>query len=143
MSSRKLNGWKANALLWTLQVIITLLFLFAGSMKLILPAADLAREMPSIPILFVRVLGVVEILSALGVTLPGILNIRPVAILAACASVVIIMIGAVGATVATGGGFTALGPVAIGLVAAFIGYGRGLALPARVSLRQAILRRAA
>ena len=35
---------KVNVLLWTVQVVLALLFLFAGSMKLIVPLEELAKQ---------------------------------------------------------------------------------------------------
>jgi len=37
---------KANALLWTVQVLLALLFLFAGDMKLAMPVLQPVRVVP-------------------------------------------------------------------------------------------------
>jgi hypothetical protein len=120
---------KANVALWTLQALLAMLFLFAGGMKLVLPIADLTKQM-ALPGLFLRFIGVMEVTSALGLVLPGILRLRAELTLVACAGIVVVMIGAVGVTLALGGGATALGPVVVGLLAATVAYGR-LRVPTR------------
>ena len=62
--------------LWSVQGLLTLLFLFAGGMKLVLPLEALTAQMP-LPGLFVRFIGVAEVLGALGLILPALLRIRP------------------------------------------------------------------
>ena len=52
---------KTSVVLWIVQGALSLVFLFSGSMKLILPIAALTQQMPA-PGLFVRGLGVFEIL---------------------------------------------------------------------------------
>ncbi len=112
-----------TATLWSLQVLLALIFLFTGSMKLILPIETLTAQVP-LPGLFVRFIGVAEIAGALGLILPGLLRIqRGLTPLAAC-GLVIIMIGAVVVTLAIGGGATALVPLVVGLLAVAVAYGR-------------------
>lgn len=109
--------------LWTIQVLLALVFLFAGSMKLILPIEMLTTQMP-LPGLFVRFIGVAEVAGALGLILPGLTRIqRGLTPLAAC-GLVIIMIGATVVTLAIGGGVSALIPLVVGLLAAGVAYGR-------------------
>src|SRR5215207_6020810 len=62
--------------LWIVQGLLALLFLFTGGMKLILPLEVLTEQAP-LPGLFVRFLGVAEVLGAIGLILPGLLGIRP------------------------------------------------------------------
>jgi len=70
-----------NILLWIIQVLLALLFLFAGGTKLVLsPEAMAAMGSPNqiiLPSLFIRFIGVCEVLGALGLILPGLLRIRP------------------------------------------------------------------
>jgi len=109
--------------LWTIQVLLTLVFLFAGSIKLILPIEMLTAQMP-LPGLFVRFIGVAEVAGALGLILPGLTRIqRGLTPLAAC-GLVIIMIGATVVTLAIGGGASALIPLVIGFLATGVAYGR-------------------
>ena len=59
-----------NYALWIVQGLLALLFLFAGGMKLVMPIEALT-EQTSLPGLFVRFIGVAEVLGAIGLILPG------------------------------------------------------------------------
>jgi uncharacterized membrane protein YphA (DoxX/SURF4 family) len=109
--------------LWTVQVLLALLFLFAGGMKLVLPIEEMTRDMP-MPEPFLRFIGVVEVLGALGLVLPGLLRIRPGLTPLAAAGLVIVMIGATVVSFVIGGVLMALMPLVVGLLAAFVAYGR-------------------
>ncbi len=87
--------------LWTVQGLLALIFLFAGGMKLVLPIEALTKQMP-LPGLFLRFIGVAEVLGAIGLILPGLLRIRPGLTPLAAAGLVIIMIGATVLTLAGG-----------------------------------------
>lgn len=117
-----------NILLWILQVLLALLFLFAGGTKLVM-SIETMRAMGSpnqilLPGLLIRFLGVCEVLGALGLILPGLLRIRPGLTPLAAAGLLIIMIGAVALTVAGDGIVPAIGPLVIGVLTAFVAYGR-------------------
>ena len=109
--------------LWIVQGLLALLFLFAGGMKLVLPLEALQGPVV-LPGPFVRFIGVAEMLGALGLILPGLLRIRPGLTSLAAAGLVLIMIGATVITVAGGQLVPALIPVVVGLLAAFVAYGR-------------------
>lgn len=96
-----------NFALWIVQGLLALLFLFTGGMKLVLPLEVLTAQSP-LPGWFVRLLGVAEVLGALGLILPGLLRIRPGLTPLAAAGLVIIMSGATGLTLAGGAGAGAL-----------------------------------
>jgi hypothetical protein len=123
-----------NYALWIVQGLLALLFLFAGGMKLVLPLEKLAGPIP-LPGLFLRFIGVAEVLGALGLILPGLLRIRPGLTPLAAAGLVIIMIGATGLGLAVGDVATTLIPLAVGLFAAFVAYGRWRLVPHRMSSR--------
>ena len=113
--------------LWIIQALLTLLFLFTGGIKLVLPLEVLTEQSP-LPGWFVRLLGVAEVLGAIGLILPGLLRIRPgLTPLAAC-GLVIIMAGATVlalAGVVPGGGMApVLIPLVVGLLSALVAYGR-------------------
>lgn len=113
-----------NIALWVVQVLLALLFLWAGGMKLVLPLEKLAGPV-ALPGLFVRFIGVAEVLGGLGLLLPGLLRIRPILTSWAAAGLVIIMVGAVVITLLGGVGVgLALIPGVTGLLAAFVAYGR-------------------
>ena len=119
--------------LWIVQGLLALLFLWAGGIKLVLPLEALAGPVP-LPGLFVRFIGVAEVLGAIGLILPGLLRIRPGLTPLAAAGLVIIMIGATVLTLVTIGDIAmALIPLVVGLLAAFVAYGRWRLVPHRGS----------
>jgi uncharacterized membrane protein len=109
--------------LWIVQGLLAALFLFAGVTKFVMSPEEMAGPVP-VPVMFLRFIGVCEILGAIGLILPGILRIRPGLTPLAAAGLVIIMIGATVVTVMGGMGAAALIPVAVGVLAAFVAYGR-------------------
>ncbi len=109
--------------LWIVQVLLALLFLFAGGMKLVLPLEALTGSIP-MPGGFLRFIGVCEVLGGLGLILPSLLRIRPGLTPLAAAGLVIIMIGATVITIQGGDALTALIPLVVGILAAFVAYGR-------------------
>lgn len=109
--------------LWVVQALLALLFLFNGVMKLVLPAEALMAQFP-LPVLFVRFIGVCELLGAFGLILPSLLRIWPFLTPLAAAGLTIIMIGATVITLTIGAGVLALMPLVVGLFAAFVAYGR-------------------
>lgn len=117
-----------NVVLWIVQGLLALLFLFAGGMKLVLPLDALAGPVP-LPGLFMRFLGVAEVLGAIGLILPGLLRIRPGLTPLAASGLMVIMIGATGITVLGGAVAPALVPLIVGLLLAFVAYGRRQVVP--------------
>jgi hypothetical protein len=73
---------------------------------------------------FLRFIGVAEVLGAIGLILPGLLGIRPGLTPLAAAGLVVIMIGATVVTVVAIGVAPALIPLVVGLLLAFVAYGR-------------------
>ena len=119
-----------NKALWIVQVVLACIFLLSGGMKLVLPLEKLAGPV-ALPGLFLRFIGVCEVLGAIGLILPGLLRIRPGLTPLAAAGLVIIMIGATWITLTTGGVTMALIPLVCGLLAAFVAYGRWRLAPLR------------
>jgi hypothetical protein len=126
---------RTNALLWTLQALLALLFLFAGGTKLVLPIAALTAQSP-LPGPFLRFIGAAEALGALGLILPGALRIRRALTPLAAGGLTVIMIGATALTASAGA--AALFPFFVGLACAFVAYGRRpWARPATTDLQAA------
>lgn len=119
-----------NVALWTAQLLLMLVFLFTGIMKLVTPIAELEKQMPGTG-WFIRPLGVVEVLGAIGVMLPWLLGIQPHLTPLAAVGLVIVMIGATVFSVRLGAGILALIPVVVGLLAVFVAYGRWRLTPRR------------
>ena len=123
-----------NIVLWIVQGLLALLFMFAGGMKLIIPIDDMMKQMPlPLPAWFVQFTGIVEVLGAIGLILPWLLRIRPGLTPLAAAGLVIVMIGAVAYTLAAGDIASASIPLAVGLLSAFVAYGRWRLAPHRES----------
>ena len=116
-----------NLPLWIVQGLLAALFLFAGGMKLVMPLD--AMEGPIVlPGLFLRFLGVAEVLGAMGLILPGLFRIRQGLTPLAAAGLVIIMVGAVATSI--GAGLTyALLPAVAGLLALTVAYARWRVVP--------------
>jgi DoxX-like family len=126
--------------LWTVQVLLALTYLMSGSMKLLLPL-DLLTQQTPLPGAFVRFLGLAELLGALGLLLPGLLRVRPGLTPLAATGLAVIMAGAVVCSLAWGYGLAgALLPLVLGLLDAFVAYGRWRPAPHRGSPRPALLR---
>ena len=114
--------------LWIVQGLLALLFLFAGVMKFVMSVEEMTKEMP-LPGWFLHFIGVAEVLGGLGLILPGLTGIRPDLTPLAAAGLVIIMVGATVLVVTSGGIAAALLPLVVGLLAAFVAYGRWRAAP--------------
>jgi uncharacterized membrane protein YphA (DoxX/SURF4 family) len=129
---------KINAILWTVQVLLALLFLFAGGMKLVAPPEMLKGPGIQFPLLFLRFIGLCELAGGLGLILPGLLRIRTGLTPLAAAGLVIIMIGAVATTLLGGLGAGAVVPFVVGVLCASVAYGRTHAVPHRTSPRRRV-----
>ncbi len=112
-----------NVALWVVQGLLAALFLFAGVMKLVLPIEALAGPV-ALPALFLRFIGTVEVLGAIGLVLPGLFRIHQELTPLAAAGLVIIMAGATVVTIVGGPAATAVVPLIIGALAATVAYGR-------------------
>jgi len=111
--------------LWTLQVVLALMFLFAGSIKLFLPIQVLLAQMPlPLPELFVRFIAIAEVAGGLGLILPGLLRIRPALTPLAALGLVLDMIGATIYNLIGHQIGSALTTVVLGLICLVIAYGR-------------------
>jgi len=112
-----------NRGLWVAQGLLALLFLFAGVSKLVLPIEAMAGPV-AFPGWFLRFIGVVETLGAVGLVLPWLLKIRPKLTPLAASGLVIVMIGATLVTLIGGMGAAAVVPLVVGALAAWVAYGR-------------------
>ena len=124
-----------NILLWIIQILLALLFLVAGVPKLVLPIEVLASmaspNQVHLPNLFIRFIGVCEVLGALGLILPGVFKRRQELIPLAAVGLAIIMVGAVVVTLMGDGLKMAMTPLAFGLLCVFVAYGRWKLRPLR------------
>jgi len=96
--------------LWFVQVMLAIVFLSAGGVKLVLPIDALGMPF-QLPVVFVRFIGLCEVLGALGLILPGLLRVRTE--LTSLAAL----------------GLTAIMPIGVGLLAACVAYARWRVAP--------------
>ena len=110
---------KTGIALWTVQVLLALVFLFAGGSKLVMPY-EMLKGPFSFPELFIRFIGVCEFLGGVGLILPTALRVKAYLTPLAAAGLVIIMIGATVTTLLAGMGAGAIVPALVGSLAATV-----------------------
>lgn len=122
MSTRR---WDFGGIgLWVAQSLLAVLFLFAGGVKLVASAEVMSQGPVVLSIAFVRFIGVCEVLGAIGLILPGVFRIHRELTPLAAAGLVIIMIGATTLTAISGDLSGAIMPLAVGIIAITIAWGR-------------------
>jgi uncharacterized membrane protein YphA (DoxX/SURF4 family) len=88
-----------NIALWVIASLLALAFLAAGSFKVIQPKEKLASSGLAWTEDFsagtVKTIGVLEVLAAIGLVLPAVLDIAPVLVPLAASGLVLVMVGAV------------------------------------------------
>ena len=115
-----------NIVLWIIQILLALLFLFAGVTKL-LPIIPMPPPPPNMwmpPMWFLKFIGLCEFLGALGLVLPGLFRRQQYLTVWAAIGLTIIMIGAVVVSVMTMGAAAAVTPLIVLLLCVFVAYGR-------------------
>ncbi|MGH7733913.1 MAG: DoxX family protein [Gemmatimonadales bacterium] len=112
-----------NIALWITQGLLAAIFLYAGGFKLAMPMAALAKASP-LPPLFLKFVSICEISGAFGLILPGLLHIRRDLTPIAAACLVVIMVGAVTATLLTLTIQMAILPFVVGILAVLVARGR-------------------
>lgn len=121
-----------NILLWILQVLLALVFMFAGVMKFVMSVTEMNNQSPVVlPGAFIHFIGVCEVLGAAGLILPSLLRIKPgLTPLAAC-GLAVITIGATVVTLKGGAIAPALFPLVVALLCILVAYGRWRVAPIR------------
>jgi len=124
-ASKPSRAWHIG--LWIAQVLLALIFFMGGSTVLFTPVEKLAPTMSFVnyyPLAVVKFAGLSEMAGAIGLILPSLLRIKPVLTPLAAAGLLLVMILAVIYHLthgeAAGSGF----PATLGVVAAFIAWGR-------------------
>jgi uncharacterized membrane protein YphA (DoxX/SURF4 family) len=114
-----------SIILWILQVLLALLFIFAGVTKFVMSVETMNAEAPVVmPGLFLHFIGACEVLGGLGLILPSLFKIKPG--LTPLAALGLAMITA-GATVTALMGpmkVAAAFPLTVCLLCLFVAYGR-------------------
>lgn len=119
-----------NILLWILQILLGLLFLFSGAMKFVMSVAEMNRQAPVVlPSIFLHFIGVCEVLGGFGLILPSLLRIEPKLTPLAAAGLAIITIGATVITIMGGMVAMAMFPLVTALLCIFVAYGRWKVAP--------------
>ena len=85
--------WR-HRLVWTLQILLALVFLAHGAMMLFPPAAVAQQMNAALPRWFQLFIGIAEILAAAGLTLPAITRIQPWLVAWAAGGLMIVMVSA-------------------------------------------------
>jgi uncharacterized membrane protein YphA (DoxX/SURF4 family) len=116
-----------NIVLWIIQILLALLFLFAGVTKLfptIIPMPPPPPDAWMPPMWFLKFIGVCELLGGLGLVLPGLFRTKQYLTVWAAIGLLIIMIGAVVISVWTMGIAAGVLPLIAALLLVFGVYGR-------------------
>lgn len=120
-----------NVSLWIAQILLAGVFSMTGFMKLATPIAVLAQKMAWVtgaPWL-VRLIGICEIAGVIGLILPAAFRIMPKLTAFAATGLLAIMVLAVPFHLYRGENAIASVPVLLGLMAAFVAWGRFSAAP--------------
>ena len=125
---------RSNAFLWTLQILLAVLFAFAGTMKFVMDPAQMAPPGSPVSATFLRFIGVCECLGAIGLIVPQLTGIRPQLTPLAAIGLIVIMIGAVTITLMTQPAALAILPLVAGMLLCVLAYGR---LQSRTIVRHA------
>jgi hypothetical protein len=115
---------RTNKLLWTVQIVLAALFVFSGVFKLVMPPAAFNGPF-TLPVGFIRFIGVAELLGGIGLVVPFLTKIHPELTPAAAAG---LTIGATVLTAATMSAAPAVVPLIVGLLTTSVAYGRRSAL---------------
>lgn len=121
------EGRQHGTLLWIAQGILCLAFGAAGIMKLTMSHEALTAMLAwpgRMPIEFVRLIGLAELLGALGVVLPILTGVRPILTSYAAFGLMVLMIGALGYHLMLFQGGMLIPTIALGSLAAYVGLRR-------------------
>lgn len=118
--------------LWVIQVLLALVFVMAGVMKLTQPKEKIAAQMPwanDFSQNNIRLIGLVEVLGAIGLILPSLMRILPVLTPLAALGLVVTMVGAILTHLRRKETPMIVVNVVLMVLAAVVVYGRFVAVP--------------
>lgn len=113
--------------LWIAQVLLAAAFGMAGYLKALTPMPQLGEQIfwaKDVPLAFTRFIGISEAAGALGLILPAATRIKPILTAYAAGALVFVMVSAIGFHLLRGEAGFITGPVILGLLAAFVAWGR-------------------
>jgi len=118
-----------NKVLWTLQILLAALYLFAGGFKLVAsPEQMVASPTDPVPspnmVAFLKMIGGFEVLGAAGLILPGLTGIKRHLTSVAAGCLAFIMVGAVAVSIAQIGVSAAIMPLVAGILDLVVMFGR-------------------
>jgi uncharacterized membrane protein YphA (DoxX/SURF4 family) len=116
-----------HVILWIAQALLASSLVWSGSIKLFQPIDQLALMWPwaaEVPSLLVKFTGVVDLLGAIGLVLPMLLNIKPGITVAAAIGIIVLMICATVFHISRGETDSIGVNVVFAGIAAFIAWGR-------------------
>lgn len=127
--------------LWVVQWFLALFLGLASAVPKLFVPPELLPPMPiPLPQALITFIGVMELLGALGLLLPGLTGIRPGLTPLAAAGLLLITIGATVYQLAAGEPGNAVFAIAIGALCAFVAYGRWQLVPHRGRTERPALR---
>ncbi len=121
-----------NTVLWIAQVILALAFAGSGFAKLAMPLKSLGKRMSFVnhlPPMNVRLIGLVEVLGAIGVIVPWLTKILPILTPLAAVGLAITMIGAIVTHIGLNELPKSVPPVVLLVLAVFVAYGQFVLRP--------------
>jgi len=123
--------------LWIAQVIVAGMFMMVGAMKTFTPIAELSLTIPwaKDSEALIRFIGITEVLGALGLILPAALKISPRLTVWAAYGLTLTMVLASLFHIVRGEISAVPTPLVLGLLSAFIGWGRSTKAPIKASKR--------
>lgn len=117
-----------NVVLWILASLLAVAFFGAGLLKVVTPREKLAEKMTWVTHASdgqVKAVGLVEVLGAIGVVLPAIVDIAPILVPIAAVGLALTMVGAVIVHVKEKEPFAAAVPaIVLGVIAVVVAVGR-------------------
>jgi uncharacterized membrane protein YphA (DoxX/SURF4 family) len=121
-----------NAVLWLLQIVLALAFLALGLLMVTRSRERLLRVagwVEDFPQGVVTAIGVLELLAAAGLVLPGVFGVAGVLVPVAAVGLVVLLIGAIATHLLRGEQDEVAAPVALLIAAAVVAAGRLSAWP--------------
>ena len=121
-----------NVAVWIVQVLLALAFALTGLMKITQPCEKLLANMKWVedfaPIT-IKGIGTLEVLAAIGLILPFLTGILPILTPLAAVGLSLVMLGAIITHARRGESPMVIGNVILLALAAFVAYGRFVAVP--------------
>ncbi len=116
-----------NIALWVVQILLAVAFLGSGLMKLTQPKEKIATSMAwaaDFSPTAIKLIGLVEVLGALGLVLPAVTGIAPILTPLAAVGLALVMVGAAITHARRGESQMIVVNVVLLLLAAFVAWGR-------------------